>query len=981
MILIIVTLTLVCYSHSSQWIRYDDEDCPKCVVYTTETNFSSMISFESKVLIGARNSIYEIEFSEEISTKHEDRFEPVGLEDCIKRLGQQVDDCQNYYKVILQLNKADLFICGTSAFSPVCGVRTISDLSYSAHSNDGLGICPANPRSSTTYLKLKDALFGFAGTERASSSQYAISLVNLGYGSYDVLSKTKSDNHWLNKPEFIYSFEYGDHVYFVLKEIAVEVMSIEQIYSRVVRICKRDHGGGGPFFSNNFVTYLKARIYCSYTRAGQSPYDFNEIGGAYYLNGYLYGLFSGPTSVIETGSVLCRFSMDDITRVFEGKAKYFAFGGFRDEAEAKPFTCLEGRTAQDASNNQLMSGVITSSDPVFYSAVQMRKLVVQSIEIGEESSIIANTATNGGNLIRIGFKENYGGTVRHRILRMQHSGPVVELSAPEDDPTQVYLMSNDWVGFAPLRMECGHYTTCQSCQSAFPYCGWCSSGSDRERVCTTVDQCGSERTWRSPYDNCPPLARFRTLPQDRTVTLTESNAVVEVDLMCESEGAATPSWSRLSSQIASSAKIVEDGTILRLRVDSYMDAGTYICSLKGEAGNVDVEADLTVLVSPTVTRVGPRNVTVPRGEDVTLTCLSDGHPKPTVTWKLKNGSPLPESARIDQNSGELKLIRIVPADAGRYYCEVSNNVGLPKSSRDIEVAITDYNPQDPDSGATIDAAKPFDVKKIIIIVCCALILIIVVAAIVHFVLKKRKRTKEDVPAMYPLTYQEQIYGDMPNTPNTVMTPHYVEEQMQFDWNQAQHLMGQQMLTQQLMGQIGPAMPYLMPQRDTVEDEPPPAYQAEIELHQPPSRRMTQSDQFFTPVQRDSPGYSAGNSMDSHPGHTQSAEPGYSIASIEPAHGGPRGPTPPPRTDIRPPPTSSMEVEVETDNRSSPGPDPPTNTSSPPPQSSDHTQPPPSDAESIHEYERIGLLSNAVQNASLASEQDNGSSRGSSLLQT
>ena len=82
-------------------------------------------------------------------------------------------------------------------------------------------------------------------------------------------------------------------------------------------------------------------------------------------------------------------------------------------------------------------------------------------------------------------------------------------------------------------------------QSAFPYCGWCSSGS--ERVCTTVDQCDSERTWRSPYDNCPPLARFRTQPQDRTVTLTESNAVVEVDLMCESEGGATPSWSRLRS--------------------------------------------------------------------------------------------------------------------------------------------------------------------------------------------------------------------------------------------------------------------------------------------------------------------------------------------------------------------------------------------------------------------------------------------------
>ena len=82
-----------------------------------------------------------------------------------------------------------------------------------------------------------------------------------------------------------------------------------------------------------------------------------------------------------------------------------------------------------------------------------------------------------------------------------------------------------------------------SVQAAFPYCGWCSS--NEERVCTTVSQCEAGRTWRSPYENCPPLARFRSEPEDVTVTLTESNPVVEVDLLCESEGGATPSWSRL----------------------------------------------------------------------------------------------------------------------------------------------------------------------------------------------------------------------------------------------------------------------------------------------------------------------------------------------------------------------------------------------------------------------------------------------------
>ena len=47
-----------------------------------------------------------------------------GFDDCVQE-GRLPEDCQNYYKVILRLNDADLFICGTSAFSPKCGVREV----------------------------------------------------------------------------------------------------------------------------------------------------------------------------------------------------------------------------------------------------------------------------------------------------------------------------------------------------------------------------------------------------------------------------------------------------------------------------------------------------------------------------------------------------------------------------------------------------------------------------------------------------------------------------------------------------------------------------------------------------------------------------------------------------------------------------------------------------------------------------------------
>ena len=76
------------------------------------------------------------------------------------------------------------------------------------------------------------------------------------------------------------------------------------------------------------------------------------------------------------------------------------------------------------------------------------------------------------------------------------------------------------------------------------------------------------------------------------------------------------------------------------------------------------------------------------------------------------------------------------------------------------------------------------------------------------------------------------------------------------------------------------------------------------------------------------------------------------------------------------------METEVDNRTSASPEPVSTSTSPHPATSpDHAPPPPSpDAESVHEYERIGLLNNAAQTA-LVNDQDNASSRGSSLLQT
>ena len=40
--------------------------------------------------------------------------------------GRSKDDCQNYYKVLVQLTETDLMLCGTRSFQPMCDIRHVS---------------------------------------------------------------------------------------------------------------------------------------------------------------------------------------------------------------------------------------------------------------------------------------------------------------------------------------------------------------------------------------------------------------------------------------------------------------------------------------------------------------------------------------------------------------------------------------------------------------------------------------------------------------------------------------------------------------------------------------------------------------------------------------------------------------------------------------------------------------------------------------
>lgn len=79
----------------------------------------------------------------------------------------------------------------------------------------------------------------------------------------------------LNAPNFVSSMHHDEHVYFFLRETAVEYINCgKTVYSRVARVCTKDKGGPHKF-RNQWTSFVKARLNCSVP--GDFPFYFNEI--------------------------------------------------------------------------------------------------------------------------------------------------------------------------------------------------------------------------------------------------------------------------------------------------------------------------------------------------------------------------------------------------------------------------------------------------------------------------------------------------------------------------------------------------------------------------------------------------------------------------------------------------------------------------------------------------------------------------------
>lgn len=120
----------------------------------------------------------------------------------------------------------------------------MSDLKLIKEENSA-GKSPFHPHANITSIVTSDGKMFIGSTVDFSGSDSAIFRTDLAVENSKILRTRQYNQVELFEPNFVGSFEHGEFVYFVFREIAIEAASLSGRkikYSRIARVCKNDAG-------------------------------------------------------------------------------------------------------------------------------------------------------------------------------------------------------------------------------------------------------------------------------------------------------------------------------------------------------------------------------------------------------------------------------------------------------------------------------------------------------------------------------------------------------------------------------------------------------------------------------------------------------------------------------------------------------------------------------------------------------------------
>ncbi|KAB0396893.1 hypothetical protein E2I00_009808, partial [Balaenoptera physalus] len=204
---------------------------------TDDLNIQRVLRVNRTLFIGDRDNLYRVEL--EPPTSMELRYQrkltwrsnPSDINVC-RMKGKQ--------EVLLLRDESTLFVCGSNAFNPVC-----ANYSPLGDNISGMARCPYDPKHANVALFSEGMLFTATVTDFLAID----AVIYRSLGDRPTLRTVKHDSKWFKEPYFVHVVEWGSHIYFFFREIAMEFNYLEKLTRVAVDV------GAGPW-GNQTVVFL-----------------------------------------------------------------------------------------------------------------------------------------------------------------------------------------------------------------------------------------------------------------------------------------------------------------------------------------------------------------------------------------------------------------------------------------------------------------------------------------------------------------------------------------------------------------------------------------------------------------------------------------------------------------------------------------------------------------------------------------------------
>ncbi|XP_073881535.1 semaphorin-6B isoform X3 [Macaca fascicularis] len=254
-----------------------------------DLNIQRVLRVNRTLFIGDRDNLYRVELEPPTST-----------------------ELRYQRKLTWRSNPSDINVCRMKGKQEIDTLQPVGD------SISGMARCPYDPKHANVALFSDGMLFTATVTDFLAID----AVIYRSLGDRPTLRTVKHDSKWFKEPYFVHAVEWGSHVYFFFREIAMEFNYLEKVVvSRVARVCKNDVGGSPRVLEKQWTSFLKARLNCSVP--GDSHFYFNvlqAVTSVVSLGGrpVVLAVFSTPSNSIP-GSAVCAFDMTQVAAVFEGR--------------------------------------------------------------------------------------------------------------------------------------------------------------------------------------------------------------------------------------------------------------------------------------------------------------------------------------------------------------------------------------------------------------------------------------------------------------------------------------------------------------------------------------------------------------------------------------------------------------------------------------------------------------------------------------